>query len=301
MNDTLGGHKMQSYKIISDSSCDLPESLLKELDVGLVPYYVSFDTVQYYKEIQDIKVRDFYEKVVSERLFPKTSLPPIQDYVDIFEKHLKNGNDIVCMCLSGKFSGSFQSAANAKNIVLEDYPERRIEIFDTIQATGGQGLVVYQAAKMKQADYSLDEMLNKLEKLKETARINFTVDSLDHLQHGGRIGKASALAGSLLNIKPIIVMKNGELVPSAKVRGKKKALNTILEMTWNDLKEQKEEFDVCIIAADRMEDAQQLEFILKEKYGISVLKPIFDVGVTIGTHAGPTAIGICYIQKYTFL
>lgn len=289
---------MQHYKIISDSSCDLPETLLKQFHIDLVPYYVSFDAVQYDREIEELKVRDFYQKVVEEKLFPKTSLPPIQDYVDQFEKHLKKGQDVVCMCLSSRFSGSFQSATNAKFILQETYPDRRIEIVDTIQATGGQGLVVYEAAKMQEAGFSLDEMLKKLQILKETARIHFTVDSLEHLQRGGRIGKASALAGSLLNIKPIIVMKNGELVPSSKVRGKKKALQAILDLTIKEIGSEKESYDFCIIRADRLEDAEDLEKTLKEDYGISVLSPLFDVGVTIGTHAGPTAIGICYIRKF---
>lgn len=292
---------MQNFKIISDSSCDLPESYLKELEVTLVPYYVTFDTVTYLKEIEELKPREFYEKIMTQNLFPKTSLPPIQDYIDVFEKYLKQDMDVICMCLTTKFSGSFQSAINAKNILLETYPNRRIEVFDTIQATGGQGLVVYEAARMQKAGYPLDTLIEKLNRLKSTAKINFTVDSLEHLQKGGRIGKASALAGTILNIKPIIIVQNGELLPANKVRGHKKAIKTIIDMTVSEIAAEKEKYQVCLINAARPEDAQIIKNVLEEDFGFSILEPVFDIGVTIGTHAGPTAIGICYIKKFEYL
>lgn len=292
---------MKEYKIISDSSCDLPESYLKELDINIVPYYATFDSTNYLKEIVEIKPREFYEKIVSEKLFPKTSLPPIQDYIDVFEPYLKKGLDVICFCLSTKFSGSFQSALNARSILLETYPNCRIEVFDTIQATGGQGLVVYEAARMQKAGYTLDEMIAKLNITKQTAKINFTVDSLDHLQKGGRIGKASALAGTILNIKPIIVMKNGELVPHSKVRGHKKAMKSVIEMTVDEISAEKEKYHICLINAYRDTDILAVQKTLEDDYGFTLLKPIFNVGVTIGTHAGPTALGICYIKKFEYI
>lgn len=289
---------MQKYKIISDSSCDIPEELTKSLEIDLVPYYVSFDTIKYYKEIEEIKPKDFYDKIVLEKLFPKTSLPPIQDYIDIFEKYLSNDIDVLCMCLSAKFSGSYQSAHNAKSILLEKYPNRRIEIVDTMQATGGQGLVVYEASLMQKNGYTLDMVIEKIELVKKTARINFTVDSLEHLQRGGRIGKAGALAGTILNIKPIIVMENGELVPEGKVRGHKKAIKEIITKTAREINGNAHKFHICVIKSHRNNDALTIAEILKNDYQIDILQPIFDIGVTIGTHAGPTALGICYIQKY---
>lgn len=292
---------MKDYIIISDSSCDLPDSYREEFNIALVPYYATLDNTTYLKEIVELRPREFYKKIVSDKLFPKTSLPPIQDYIDVFEPYLKKGLDIICMCLTSKFSGSYQSAMNAKNILLETYPESRIEVFDTIQATGGQGLVVYEAARMKAAGYTLDNLIEKLNLLKETAKINFTVDSLEHLQKGGRIGKASAFAGMILNIKPIIVLKNGELNPHAKVRGHKKAIKTIIDMTIDEIGAEKEKYNICLINAYRDEDISQLQKTLEDDYHFSILHPVFDVGVTIGTHAGPTAIGICYIKKFEYL
>ena len=103
---------MRPYQIISDSSCDIPADLLPKLNIGIVPYYATFDTINYHKELLDLTPEEFYDKVKEAKVFPKTSLPPIQDYIDVFEPYLKEGKDIVCMCLTAKFSGSFQSANN---------------------------------------------------------------------------------------------------------------------------------------------------------------------------------------------
>ena len=126
---------MRPYQIISDSSCDIPADLLPKLNIGIVPYYATFDTINYHKELLDLTPEEFYDKVKEAKVFPKTSLPPIQDYIDVFEPYLKEGKDIVCMCLTAKFSGSFQSANNAKQILLETYPDSRIEVVDTISVT----------------------------------------------------------------------------------------------------------------------------------------------------------------------
>ncbi len=290
---------MKPYQIISDSSCDIPKSILDTLDIGIVPYYASFDTVNYHKELIDLTADEFYEKVKEQKVFPKTSLPPIQDYIDVFEPYLKEGKDILCICLTAKFSGSFQSANNAKNILLETYPDSRIEIMDSISVTGTQGLLVQEACRMRDAGFDLDKLISLLDELKNTSKINFTVDSLDFLQHGGRIGKAAAFAGTILNVKPIIVMKNGELSPEGKVRGHKKALKTVLDMTKKEIGDAKEDYHVCIIRAEKekLPAAEELAADLKAE-GFDVNDQIWTVGITIGTHAGPTAVGICYIKKY---
>ncbi|MCI8867463.1 MAG: DegV family protein [Anaerotignum sp.] len=293
---------MKPYQIISDSSCDLPTNLLETLNIGIVPYYVSFDTVSYYKEILELTPETFYDEVKARKVYPKTSLPPIQDYINIFEPYLKEGKDILCICLTSKFSGSYQSAINAGNILLETYPDARIEVMDSISVTGTQGLLVYEACRMRDEGYSLDRLVETLDRQKQTSKINFTVDSLDFLQKGGRVGKASALAGTILNIKPIIIMTDGELFPSGKVRGHKKALRHIIEMTKEEIGAEKEKYRICVIRAERERQAaaEEVSDELRGE-GFDVTDEIWPIGITIGTHAGPTPIGICYIKKYEYL
>ena len=260
---------MYTYKILSDTSCDIPAAVLEQLDVTYVPFHVSFDTVNYLKELQDITPDEFYDKINADKLYPKTSLPSVQDYMDAMEPVLKEGKDVFCICLTANFSGSYQSGVNAANILGEAYPERKIIVLD---------------------------------KQKYMTKINFTVDSLDYLQKGGRIGKAAALAGAILNIKPIIVMRDGELYPESKVRGHKKALKTIMDMTRNEIDSEKEHYRVLLVRGEKERHAtveEMRQTLLAE--GFDVMDEIWPVGITIGTHTGPTPIGICYIKKYEYV
>lgn len=288
---------MPNYKILSDSSCDLPEKLKEEYDIELIPYYVSFDGHNYYKENIDITVNEFYNKLKKNNLSPKTSLPSINDYAEVFKKYLEIGQDILCFCLTSKFSGSYQSAVNASHILKEEYPDRKILIIDSMQATAGQGIVVLEALSMQKAGYTIEQTAEKINELKKTAKIIFTVDSLSYLQKGGRIGKVSAIAGSLLNIKPIIYLKDGELIPYSKIRGRKKALNEVINIAINNTKSDINSYRFCILHAACIEDAEFLKETLYNEYGINIDIPLFDVGVTIGSHIGPTATGIVFIKK----
>ncbi|WP_352401059.1 DegV family protein [Anaerotignum sp.] len=293
---------MRPYQVISDSSCDIAPEYIEKTGLGIVPFFVSFDGQKYYKEVYELSPDDFYDKINETSIFPKTSQPTIQDYMDVFEPNLKEGKDILCLCLTSNFSGSFQSAVNAKNILNESYPESRIEVLDSRNVTGSQCLLVWEILRMRDEGYNLDQQLEKIEAIKGTTKINFTVDSLEHLQKGGRIGKAAALAGTILNIKPIIIAQHGELFPENKVRGHKKALRTIMDMTRNEIGNQKDQYRLILLYAEkeRKEIAVELSEELKQE-GFDVITPaITQVGITIGTHAGPTAIGICYVKKHEY-
>ena len=291
---------MRQYQIISDSSCDFTTEYIEKLGLGIVPFFVSFDGQKYYKEVYELTPNDFYDKINESSIFPKTSQPTIQDYIDVFEPYLKEGKDILCFCLTAKYSGSIQSAMNAKNILSESYPDARIEVLDSRNSTASQALLVLEAFRMRDKGYTLDQQLEKLEVLKETTKVNFTVDSLEHLQKGGRIGKVAALAGTILNIKPIIIQQNGELFPESKVRGHKKALRTIMDMTRKEIGDKKDQYRVVLLYGERERKAvtEELANELKAE-GFEIITPsLIQVGITIGTHAGSTPIGISYIKKH---
>lgn len=289
---------MSDFVILSDSSCDLPDALVKEYNIELIPFYVSFDQNTYYKEKVELTIKDFYHTLRNQNVFPKTSLPSVDDYMKTFSSYIKENKGIICFCLTSKFSGSYQAAVNAKNILLEEYPNARIEIINSIQATAGQGLIVLQAAKMKAAGYSLEETIRIIESLKETARITFFVDTLEYLEKGGRIGKVNALIGGVLNFKPLIVVKEGELVPYGKIRGRKKALKKIMEMAEEIIKDDFNTYEFCIAQGDCIEEAATLRDMLEKEWNIKLELPFFEIGATIGTNTGPDAIGICFIKKY---
>ena len=290
------------YKIIADTSCDIPASVMAEKGITYVPFNVSFDQENYLEELKDITPQEFYDKIIAEKIFPKTSLPSVQAYMDAMENILKEGNDVLCLCLSSKFSGSFQSAMNAANILSDSYPDRIIKVVDTTCATACEGLMVLEACRMRDAGMELDVVAEKLDILKETGRIFVTVDSLEHLQKGGRIGKASAMAGTILNIKPIIAMKDGELHPENKVRGSKKALKMIVDMAKEKIGDEKDQYRIIFVRGDkeRHESAVELADAMRAE-GYDVQEDVWTVGITIGAHIGPTPIAICMLKKYEFV
>ncbi|MBH1940563.1 DegV family protein [Mobilitalea sibirica] len=292
---------MREYQLFSDSSCDLPESLILEHNIKLIPFYVSFNQENYYKENIEISKETFYEYLTEKRLFSKTSLPSVQDYINEFKPALKEGYDILCLCLTQKFSGSYQSAVNAKHILEEQYPNSKIYVVDSIQATAGQGLLLLQAAYMKKAGLSIEKNVENLNIIKPTARIMFTVDTLEYLMKGRRIGKVVALAKDMLDLKPLIQLKESELIPYSNIRGRKKSLDKVFEMVeeyFSQTGENPKDYDYCIANATTMKDALFLQKRLEKYIGSDITYPIFQIGVTIGTYTGPGAIGICFVKKY---
>lgn len=292
---------MRPYQLFSDSSCDLPENLLQKHQIKIIPFYVSFDQENYIKENLEISKEEFYKTLTENKTYTKTSLPSVQDYITMFSPALEEGHDILCLCLTQKFSGSYQSAINSKHILEEQYPESNIEIIDSFQATGGQGMLLLQIAAMKEAGLSLPEVAHKVSILKTTARIMFTVNSLDYLTKGRRIGKVVSLARDMMNLKSLIQLKEAELIPYSNIRGRKKSLDKVLEMVvehFNDTGEKSEDYEFCIASATTLEDSNYLKKELEAYLNRKLAYPIFQIGVTIGTYTGPGAIGICFVKKY---
>lgn len=293
---------MSTTVLFSDSSCDIPEPLMHKYDVKLVPYYVTFDKETYQKEVTELSVSDFYAKMRASRIFPKTSLPSINDYIEAFTPYLKQNLSIICVCLSSHFSGSYNAATNARTILLEHYPNAQIAIIDSLNATGGQFLLVEQVARMIADGLEFNDMVETAKKLRETARIFFYVDVLDYLEEGGRIGKASALLGSVLNVKPVIYLQDGQLFPCNKMRGKKRAIHKIVELVSQYTGPKGlDHYSFALCHADCLEDSQLLAGHFQETFQVALREPYNVIGVTIGVNTGPDAQGIACIQKYDSL
>ncbi len=289
---------MSSYKIISDTASDIYPSVIDTETIPRVPFYVTFDKENYQREIAEISVDEFYRRILEDKVFPKTSCPTIADYITAFEPVLEGGQDILCFCISSLFSGSYQSAVNAADMMEDKYPDRKIKIIDSIQATAGMGLIVYQANLMREAGYTLEENISVIERLKHDTAINWTVGSLDFLQNGGRIGKTAALAGTIFNVKPIICMKEGELFPVENVRGTKKAVKTIIEKTDKEISGHEDEYIITMFYAD---ESVPIMDTIAEHYSRNnycFIENMCRVGVTIGSHTGPHVIAIAYSKKY---
>ncbi len=293
-----------NYQIIADSASDLTEIQAKEYEIDIVPYYVSFGLGEdkYYKENEELTRWAFYEELSKlNDPTPKTSMPTMLDYSTKFEKYLEQGKDVLCICLTSKFSGSYSMAKLAENELKEKYPDREIIVMDSTLASFAEGLLAIKAAQMRDEGLSISDNVKILERLKEEVSLFVTVDSLTFLKKGGRIGKASALAGSLLNIKPIISLKEGELLPFGKIRTRRKALEKLIDLVPANFAEEKEKYDFIILHGDAYEDAIKLEQRMKDEFGIELAHPPALLGATIGAHIGPTVVAIGCMKKRHYL
>ncbi|MGN1148847.1 MAG: DegV family protein [Lachnospiraceae bacterium] len=299
-----------NYQIITDGSCDLPSELVEEKKLLVVPFYVSFDDQNYKKEIVEIGIRDFYEEMVAHPdVYPKSSMPSVQDYADVFMPLAKEGIPIICICITTKFSGSMQSALGAKDMVLENYPHAKITVIDATVNTVLQGQFVLEAARMQAAGWDYDAVVERLEAIKSTGRIFFTVGNMEYLKHGGRIGKLSGLAGSILGIKPLITLKEGEIFPSGITRSRKKSMEKVVELLLEYLKETGKDIHSYSLAIgfgyDKKEAedfrAYSLSTINEKIKGTSPLTaedmPIYQIGATISVHTGPYPLGFGIIER----
>ena len=293
--------KDNNYVIVSDSSCDLPDELIKENNIKVVPFYVSLDGNDYLKERVNLQVRDFYEKMVNEsNLNPKTTLPSVADYEDVFEEQIKAGNSIICVCITSKFSGSYNSASVAKENCLEKYPNAKITVIDSMVNTGVQGLLVLEIARMKRDGKTYDEAIKLANAMRKTGRIFFTVGNLEYLRKGGRIGKLVGIVGATLKIKPIIVLRDGEIFSAGISFTRKKSFLKATDAARNYFKENKENPDDYQFITGYGYDIEEgklynekLKEILKRE---DVL--LIQIGATIGVHTGPYPLGVGFIKKY---
>ncbi len=283
---------MNKIKLISDSSCDFSADDIRLFDADIVPFSVSFDDTTYLRENIDITLDEFYEKLKDPNVFAKTSLPSVNLYIEAFEKAIKEGKDILCFTISSKFSGSYQSAVNAKQIILEDHPTAKIEIVDSLSVVAGQGALIKFANKLIENGKTLDEVYATVVENRSNICLYLTVNTLKYLQKGGRIGKASALAGELLNISPILSLEDGELQSVSKVRGQKKANATLSKLALDFLNEKNKTFDTCeVFALNCVEDIAPLTSKLEED-GFKNIQHR-NIGITITAHTGISITAVC--------
>ena len=294
-----------AYQIITDGSCDLGQEIPQQNGIKVVPFYVTFDGRNYKKEIEEIGVREFYQQMVDNPdKFPKSSLPSVQDYVEAFTPYAKEGKDIICLCITVKFSGSYNSARTAAATLKEEYPEVKIEVVDTTINTVLQGLLVLETVRMQKAGLSFGETVAEIERIKSTGRIIFTVGNYEYLIHGGRIGKVMGNAASTLGIKPLIMLREGEIFPTGISRSRKKALKRLIEQARDHFKksgESPDDYQIVVGYGYDYEEAvsfrDELLSSVQTYSGVESIE-IFQIGATIGVHTGPYPIGLGLIRNY---
>lgn len=289
---------MDDYVLISDSTADLPIELLKELEVSIVPfsYSVNEEVFEYHLDERDGDIHLFYDRL-RKGAMPVTSQINPNTYKEYFEQYAKEGKAVLYMCFSSGLSGSLQTALLGSELLKEKYPDARIEIVDTLCASVGQGVFVYQAAMKKRDGMSIDELKNWIIEKRNQVSHWFMVEDLFHLKRGGRVTTVEAMVGSALKIKPILSLdEQGKLVVRSKARGVGKALEYLVARVveeGGDLSSQ-----VAVIGhADAMEKALKI----KEMVLAAGMKEenimIAPIGPIIGTHVGAGMAAIAFIRQ----
>ncbi|MCO8194338.1 DegV family protein [Anaerofustis sp. NSJ-163] len=296
-----------SFQIISDGACDLPKSYVEENDIKLVPFYVSFGDEELHKEGSFITVEEFYTKMVENpTVFPKTSLPSVNDYIDSFIPFVKKNIPIICICIDLKISGSYNSARMAREHILDTYENAKIEVIDSTILTASQAVYVKEAVRMRDNGLSFNETYENLQRIKEFGRIHFTVGNVDYLKHGGRIGKLAGFAAGALGLKPLIELRYGDIYPAGVARSRKKSISQILAYTrkyFEESGENPDDFSFCVGYGYSKEEGEEFrKKLAKSLSEYSNVKEedidIIQIGATTGVHTGPYALGHGFIKKY---
>jgi len=284
---------MKNYIIMTETTCDLPQSYLSEHKVLTLPLTYTLDGVEYDGTVEkSLYSADFYDKL-RQGIMASTSQIPPEVEKEAMQKQLDKGLDILYIGFSSGLSGTYQSAVIAKTDLEEQYPDSKIIVVDSLCASLGQGLLIDFAVKAKQDGKSIDEVAKLVSDMRLKLCHYFTVDDLNHLYRGGRVSKVSAIIGSLLGIKPILhVNDDGKLIPIGKVRGRKVSLDAMVEKMGTKLSDYKNEY-VFISHGDSLEDAEYVAGQVLDKYNIKT-QIINNVGPVIGSHSGPGTIALFF-------
>lgn len=282
---------MKKVKIISDSTCDLSKELIKDCDIEIVPLYVNFEEESYLDGV-NLSVEQMYDLVSEKKILPKTAAPAPGAFVEVFQKYLDLGYEIIYVGIGSKFSATFSSANVAKQTLESD----DIYLVDSLNLSSGTGLLLMKACNMVKEGLTAKDIKHKLEEIVPKVRSQFVIDTLEYLYKGGRLNALSALVGGMLRVKPIIKVRDGVMVVGKKGRGTiKNGINLML----NEVFQEKENIDneFMMVTHSLADDASSY---IKEQIKSEIeVKNLYDTkaGCVISSHCGKGTIGVLYILK----
>ncbi len=287
---------MRDFVITTDSNCDLLPEYLKEKKIGVIPHYYDLDGITYGGEI-NLTPKEFYDKMRG-GVMPTTMASNPAVINDTFLDLVNRGYDILHISFSSALSGGHSNVQAGAREICEEHKEAKILVLDSLNVSMGEGLVVMEAVKLKEEGKTIDEVVEYIEKFKTKISVQFTVDDLFHLQRGGRVSRMTAIVGSMINVKPILVVNSeGALVANGTVRGRKKSLSTIVNnMEFQIGNNKDKEITICVVHGDAIEDANYMVSLIKEKFSKATVI-VNTVSPSIGAHSGPGAIGVCYCAE----
>lgn len=287
---------MKDYVILTDSCCDLSAEMAAELELEVLPLSFVMEGKEYfnYLDNRDIAPRDFYARLRGGAL-GTTSAINVSVFTDAMTALVEKGKDVLCIAFSSGLSTTYQSACIAAKDVAAAHPGSKVVVCDSCAASMGQGMLVYLAVREKRKGKSMDEVRDFVEERKNHIDHWFTVDDLNHLKRGGRVGAAAALLGTMLQMKPVLnVDDDGHLIPVSKVRGRKASIRALVDK----MEELVEDPSVVFIShGDCEDDAKALAKMVQDKFKVDTLVINF-VGPVIGNHSGPGTLALFFQGKH---
>lgn len=286
---------MSNYVVTTDTSADLPEQYYREHQMTVMPLSCILDGETYARGAKELSTAEFYAKM-REGKMPTTSQVNPEQAKQIFEPLIKEGKDILHIAFSSGLSGTCGSARIAAEDLMEEYPERKIIVIDSLCASLGQGLLVHKTLEKQKEGLTLEELAAWCEEMKMHIIHSFTVDDLFHLYRGGRVSKAAAVIGTMIQLKPVLHVNNeGKLIPLSKVRSRKKSLQALVTAMETRQGSFADKNDIVFIShGDCEEDAEYVKTLVEEKLGIHkfIISP---VGNVIGAHSGPGTLALFFL------
>lgn len=274
-------------KIVTDSTADLPIEYVKNNDIEVVPLYVNFPDATY-KDGVDLKPKDFYTLLQNAKSFlPKTSTPTRQDFTDTYKRLIDEGREVISIHISSGLSSTFAIAQNAAKSLSDS-----IHVFDSKSISLGIGLQVMETVDMIKQGLHFNEITTSLHSIRQRTEVLFSIDTLEYLQKGGRIGKVSSLLGNILNIKPVVRVEDGIYVPLDKVRNQKQAIKKMVNYMEQVLQDKPPRY-VAVAHGAAEEAAHCLKELVENTLGKKIIC-LQETGPVIGVHTGPGTLGLTF-------
>jgi len=285
---------MRNFNLLVDSSCDLPQDIVKEVDIHMVPMTFNLGGKDYTEDYwQSITPDEFYTRIKNGEK-SSTTLLTREKCRELFSSHAEKGKDVLFICISGKLSGTFDNAVGGAVDTMEAYPERRVRVVDSILATMGHGLLALSAAMKGDSGLSVDEAANYLDEAKHKHYAFFTVDDLMFLHAGGRLSKISAIAGSLLGVKPVLWMDpEGFLKLRDKTRGRKASLEWLVDCMAKCVEPEKKLDYVTIAHGNCIADGEYVKELVEKRFNVGRVV-LTMLGAVIGSHSGPGTLALFF-------
>lgn len=283
---------MPNVSVVTDSVASLPMELFKKLDIRWVPYYIHRGR-EVLRDLVTIQRDAFYDWLASAEQVPKTANPSPGDYAEVYAKLALEGvREIVSIHITSKGSGAYQAALAAKEIVVSRFPDLHIEIIDSLNVSMCQGWMVIEAARAALAGDSLDSIVARVREMIPITQMMQTADTLKYLAMGGRIGKAGHLIGSLLKIKPIISMQDGEIVALGLARTRQRVYRSMVKKL-EQIVGQGGKIKIAYVHAAALEEVEKLRSLVEERLQ-PVESLVTELSPALGVHTGPGTVGFCF-------